>query len=58
MAELVDDDAIAPTIEMIKWYHAYDGLKFLLASTSTTGTPGTITETLTASSEGERHDHH
>lgn len=30
MAELVDLDVIVPTIDIIKWYHAYGGLKFLL----------------------------
>ena len=44
MAALVDRDEIAPTIEVIKWYHAYDGLKFLIETTPTTGTRGTITE--------------
>ena len=48
MAELVDNNAIVHTIEMIKWYHAYDGLKFFLETTPTTGTPGTTTETFTA----------
>lgn len=47
MEALVDSDAIVPDIEVIKWYHAYDGLKFLLATTPTTGTPGTTTETFT-----------
>ena len=47
MAALVDNDAIVPTIEVIKWYHAYDGLKFFLETTPTTGTPGTTTETFT-----------
>ena len=47
MTALVDNDAIVPTIEMIKWYHAYDGLKFYLEMTPTTGTRGTTTETFT-----------
>ena len=47
MAALVDNDAIVPTIEVIKWYHAYDGLQFFLETTPTTGTPGTTTETFT-----------
>lgn len=47
MAAKIDSDAIVPTIEMIKWYHAYDGLKFFLETTPTTGTPGTTTETFT-----------
>ena len=47
MASKIDNDEIVPTIEMIKWYHAYDGLKFYLETTPTTGTPGTTTETFT-----------
>ena len=47
MASKIDNDEIMPTIEMIKWYHAYDGLKFYLETTPTTGTPGTTTETFT-----------
>lgn len=47
MTALVDSDAIVPTIEMIKWYHAYDGLKFYLEMTPMTGTLGTTTETFT-----------
>ncbi len=47
MTALVDSDAIVPTIEMIKWYHAYDGLKFYLEMTPMTGTRGTTTETFT-----------
>ena len=47
MADLVDRDAIIPTIEVIKWYRAYDGLKFFLETTPTAGTPGTITGTFT-----------
>lgn len=47
MAAKIDSDAVVPTIEMIKWYHAYDGLKFFLETTPTTGTPGTTTETFT-----------
>ena len=43
MAALVDNDAIVPTIEVMTWYQAYDGLKFFLEMTPTTGTPGTIT---------------
>ena len=48
MASKIDNDEIVPTIEMIKWYHAYNGLKFFLEMTPTTGTPGTTTETFTA----------
>ena len=33
MADLVDRDAIVPSIEVIKWYHIYDGLQFLLETT-------------------------
>ena len=47
MAALVDNDAIVPTIEVMKWYHAYDGLKFFLETTPTTGTRGITTETFT-----------
>ncbi len=47
MAELVDWDAIIPSIEVIKWYHGYDVLKSLLEITPTTGTHGTTTETFT-----------
>ena len=47
MAELVDNDAIVPTIEVMTWYQAYDGLLFFLETTPTTGTPGTTTETFT-----------
>ncbi len=47
MAALVDSDAIVPDVEVIKWYHACDWLKFLLATTLTTGTPGTTTSTST-----------
>ena len=43
MAELVDRDAIIPSIEVINWYHTYAGLKFLLETTPTTGIPGTTT---------------
>ena len=47
MAQLVDNDAIVPSIEVIKWYHAYAELKFLLETTPTTGTLGTTTSTFT-----------
>ena len=47
MTALVDNDAIVPTIEIMTWYRAYDGLKFFLETTPTTGTPGTTTETFT-----------
>ncbi len=50
MAALVDSDAIVPDIEVIKRYHAYHGLKFLLATSHTTGTARTTAKTLTASS--------
>ena len=45
MAELIDRDAIVPSIEVINWYHTYAELKFLLETTPTTGTPGTTTST-------------
>ena len=47
MTELVDRDAIVPSLEVIKWYHTYAELKFLLETTHTTGTPGTTTSTST-----------
>ena len=47
MAELIDRDAIVPSIEVINWYHTYAELKFLLETTRTTGTPGTTTSTST-----------
>ena len=43
MAELVDYESIIPTIHVIKWYHAYAELKFLLKEIPTIGTPGTNT---------------
>ena len=47
MAELVDNDAVVPTIEVMTWYQAYDVLQYLIETTPTTGTPGTTTETFT-----------
>ena len=47
MAELIDRDAIVPSLEVIKWYHTYAELKFLLETTPTTGTPGITTSTST-----------
>lgn len=44
MADLVDREIIIPSIEVIKWYHLYDELQFLLEMTPTTGTPGTTTK--------------
>jgi len=44
MAHLVDNDKIKPSIEVIKWYHIYDGLQFLLETTPTAGTRGTTTK--------------
>ena len=44
MADLVDRDAVVPTIEVITWYQAYDALQFFLETIPTTGTPGTTTE--------------
>ena len=49
LADLVDRDAIDPTIEVMTWYQAYDVLQFLIATTPTTGTRGTIIETSTSS---------
>ena len=40
MVELVDRDAIVPTIDIIKWYHAYSSLNFLLDVASRIGDPG------------------
>ncbi len=47
MANLVDQDEIAPSIEMIKWYHTYDELKFLIAKTPMAGIHGTTTKAST-----------
>ena len=47
MAAKIDNDSIVPTMEVLTWHLAYDGLKFFLATTPTTGTPGTTTETFT-----------
>ena len=47
MAYLVDNDKVKPSIEIIKWYHLYDELEFLLEMTPTTGTRGTITKSFT-----------
>ena len=47
MAELIDRDAIVPSIEVINWYHTYAELKFLLETTPMIGTPGTTTSTST-----------
>ena len=44
MADLVDNDKVKPSVEVIKWYHIYDGLQFLLETTPTAGTRGTITK--------------
>ena len=44
MAYLVDNDKVKPSIEVIKWYHIYDGLQFLLETTPTAGTRGTTTK--------------
>lgn len=41
MAELVDDEAIIPTMDIIEWYHAHSTLKFLLDAASAMGSPGT-----------------
>ena len=47
MADLVDREVIIPSIEVIKWYHIYDELQFLLEMTPTTGTLGTTTKSFT-----------
>lgn len=47
MAHLVDNDKVKPSIEIIKWYHIYDELEFLLEMTPTTGTRGTTTKSFT-----------
>ena len=44
MAYLVDNDKVKPCIEVIKWYHIYDGLQFFLETTPTAGTRGTTTK--------------
>ena len=49
MADLVDNDKVKPSIEIIKWYHLYDELEFLLEMTPTTGTRGTTTKSFTKS---------
>ena len=49
-AELVsriDREEIVPTIEEVKWYHAYDALKFFSETTPMTGIPGTTTAVFT-----------
>ncbi len=50
MADLVDRNAIIPTIEVLQWYRAYDGLKFFLETTPTIATPKTINGTPTSES--------
>ncbi|MYC33071.1 MAG: hypothetical protein F4X64_07835 [Chloroflexi bacterium] len=47
MAYLVDNDKVKPGIEIIKWYHLYDELEFLLEMTPTTGIRGTTTKFFT-----------
>lgn len=47
MAYLVDNDKVKPSIEIIKWYHLYDELEFLLEMIPTTGTRGTTTKSFT-----------
>ena len=41
MVQLVDDNTIVPSIEVIKWYHTYAELRFLVETTHMIGTPGT-----------------
>ena len=47
MADLVDREIITPSIEVIKWYHLYDELQFLLEMPLTAGTRGTTTKSFT-----------
>ena len=42
IVELVDRDAIVPAIDIIKWYHAYSSLDFLLDVASRIGDSGSI----------------
>ena len=44
MATLLESDAIRPTVEVLRWYSAYQGAKLLREKTRTTGTAGTTTE--------------
>ena len=48
MAELVDGDEILPSIEVIKWYHTYDELRFLSEKTPIAGTHWKTTSTSTS----------
>ena len=49
MAALLEADAIRPTVEVLRWYSAYQGAKSLREKTRTTGTAGTTTEQSTTS---------
>ena len=49
MAALLEADAIRPTVEVLRWYSAYQGAKLLREKTRTTGTVGTTTEPSTRS---------
>ena len=43
MATLLEADAIRPTVEVLRWYSAYQGAKLLREKTPTTGIAGTTT---------------
>ena len=43
MALLLEQDAIRPTGEVIRWYQTFCAVKSLSETTPTTGTPGTTT---------------
>ena len=43
MASLLEADAIRPTVEVLRWYSAYQGAKSLRRKTRTTGIAGTTT---------------
>ena len=43
MATLLEADAIRPTVEVLRWYSAYQGAKLLREKTRTTGIAGTTT---------------
>ena len=43
MATLLEADTIRPTVEVLRWYSAYQGARLLREETRTTGTAGTTT---------------
>ena len=49
MAALLEADAIRPTVEVLRWYSAYQGAKSLCEKIRTTGTVGTTTDPSTIS---------